>query len=397
MGDNAAVFAEEAAEAIKPDDDELRSEAQDEEADAKTKKGWENMVKYVEKSHGDISKDIVTRMIEKSGFKARGIAATGAIKEGDTLFEIPKGMWIHIDNFPDVKSTDINCGYTSTRVVTALALEIQKGEKSNWHTYIENMPSRADLKRFYPRWAADELMETFNGLSIVEDMTKKRGWEQDHRECWEKWSKKHKKSGNKPDLGDLTWNEMEFAYALWRSRNYGFGDGENALIPVSDFMNTSPSSEFNARWRASNKGGDENGTLDVFKVLATANMSSDDEFLESYCRECSNFKMLETWGIYMEDNPVAPDKANKTVCEKVMPKAKSNLEEKKENEKHTAPRCKTETLDKEQGPLVCSFSRFAWEVCDGVEDGKEQKHDGEKEQRTDSPETKESTKEGRRS
>eukprot|EP00929_Paragymnodinium_shiwhaense_P099903 TRINITY_DN6181_c0_g1_i1.p1 TRINITY_DN6181_c0_g1~~TRINITY_DN6181_c0_g1_i1.p1 ORF type:complete len:613 (-),score=232.06 TRINITY_DN6181_c0_g1_i1:59-1897(-) len=346
--------------------DELQSEAQDtEQANAKTQKAWQDMLEYLKRSGGNISESIVTRMMEHGGSFARGIVAKSDMKNDEVLFAIPKSMWIHIDNFPEMKASSLSCGWVSTRIVTALAMEIQKGTSSTWWPYIENLPTREDFKRFYPRWAKEELLEEFDGTTFVADIRTKRSDEQTLRECWENWRSEHAKKGDKPDLGNLSWKEMELAYAWWRSRNYGFDD-QNALIPVSDFMNTAPKSDFNARWKAKSSQG-ENGTKDYFEVFATADVAAGTEYYESYCRECSNWKFLETWGIYMEDNPIRTDKEGVDVCARIMPKALEALENpSKKSENMTAPRCKKETIEKAQGALRCNMARLAFEACDGV-------------------------------
>ena len=81
--------------------------------------------------------------------------------------------------------------------------------------------------------------------------------------------------------------------------------------------------------------------------------------------DCDNQQMLESWGVYLEDNTNRMTAAERGSCtEHLRSVTLATLESAVVLERSwTAPRCRTEVVALRHGPLRCSLARLAYEVC----------------------------------
>eukprot|EP00929_Paragymnodinium_shiwhaense_P069907 TRINITY_DN35330_c0_g3_i2.p1 TRINITY_DN35330_c0_g3~~TRINITY_DN35330_c0_g3_i2.p1 ORF type:complete len:733 (-),score=242.95 TRINITY_DN35330_c0_g3_i2:77-2275(-) len=322
--------------------------------------GWDAAVSMLAKNGAEVSKKPQVKMLTHGGSEVRSIVAKSALEDGEILLKIPAKLWVHMDNFPEVKAVWMDCGTGyEVKLCTAMALERNRGNESLWKDYFPGLPQMDDYKAFYPRWSEKDLLDEFAGLELVESVRASQQRDDDMQKCWEDWQKGN---GSSIDgVSDLKWDDIKLGLAQFRTRNHnvsndGDGPGMGALIPAADMMNTNPSP--NTAWKFVDEDGD--GKKDYWQLSAKGAVEAGGELYETYCGSCDNTNMLNYWGIYMEDN--AQEARQSTSCGKLLLTAQKYLEGTKP-EGMVAPRCKNETLEKSQGPLRCSYARLAWESC----------------------------------
>eukprot|EP00929_Paragymnodinium_shiwhaense_P075909 TRINITY_DN38892_c0_g1_i1.p1 TRINITY_DN38892_c0_g1~~TRINITY_DN38892_c0_g1_i1.p1 ORF type:complete len:600 (+),score=195.89 TRINITY_DN38892_c0_g1_i1:100-1899(+) len=339
---------------------------------------WKEATDLVKQGGGSVSGRCVTANTKHGGAEVRGIVARAAIPDKTLLLNIPKKLWLHLDNFPEIKKSSLDCGLeVETKTVTAIAMETVKGEKSSWHKYLRTLPSYENYQSFYPRWAPKSFQKAFKGLALTELIRKGQKEDREVRKCWEAWhAEKANWEEEIPDMEKVTWKDVKLAFAQFRSRNHnvsseGDGPGSGALLPAADLMNTIGSTEklkINTFWGFLDD--DHDGQMDRYALRTTEHVPADAELFERYCATCDNTVMIDYWGIYLEDNENKISVSEN--CEVLLPKAMALLKKSLKDENHniiTAPRCKSEVFEHKRGPLLCSLARLAYESCTATEDG----------------------------
>merc|ERR1712232_888302 len=102
--------------------------------------------------------------------------------------------------------------------------------------------------------------------------------------CWQ--------NNSLPELRSLTWPELEHGMNVMWTRAMHFHAGVR-MIPGPEFFNTAHSKRINTAHSAAK------GEL-LWK--ATKDIDSGAEVYDAYGKTFSNELLLNTWGLYLEDN-----------------------------------------------------------------------------------------------
>eukprot|EP00929_Paragymnodinium_shiwhaense_P065263 TRINITY_DN32735_c0_g1_i2.p1 TRINITY_DN32735_c0_g1~~TRINITY_DN32735_c0_g1_i2.p1 ORF type:complete len:239 (+),score=37.50 TRINITY_DN32735_c0_g1_i2:637-1353(+) len=222
----------------------------------------------------------------------------------------------------------------------------------------------------HPRLARQRLVSDFGALHLMRLMQAMQQVDHKLAEAFEEW----KGMADHPvELNGLTWDDMFLALLRVRSRRMLVEDGQSALIPGVDAMNTAVGENVNVVWRPENIG---------LTVTALKAMEPGQEVLIEYCSDCDNSKLLAQWGIYLDGNPKKLDSSTAPDCLSVrspitgQPVVLREVAEAvldlpvQDADAATArlPRCKEESIRQadRQGPLRCALARLAWEYCGGI-------------------------------
>lgn len=313
----------------------------------------------------------------------RSVITTVNQKRGNVIFRVPRKYWFTYDHgFKQrhrklYNAKSMVCGGKKTSVpktfvlAAGLALEKKLGKKSQYYKFMQNLPKSMDYREFLPQAASPSTLADFG--SMREARVARTRQEQDKRN----WRCFRNLRRSIPKLFKITWEDFEEALMQWRTRCYGIhGEGQiGTMVPGSDMLNVAEEPEINTHW---NPDIDIlNPSLeDMFEVKMTADAAAGSELYEGYCVKCHNSPLLQIWGVYLERNrfplnpAAAPDcnaKVTNGTAQTLREAALAMLNMSDFSNDWNSPRCKSPDqwrgVDRDQGPLRCSFARLAWEYC----------------------------------
>jgi len=310
-----------------------------------------------------------------AGLSVRGIVSTAKIAAPVALLHIPRKLWLTLENFPKLRNASMpslkSCQmepqlFNQLKLALAVAAETIKGDASFWAPYLSILPDLHDFEMFYPGFAERSLLADFRELPAAETAYHMQISDNQTQRCIDAWQK----SSSKPqELSNLKWNDVRLALARVRTRTCSVDDGQLAMVPGFDMLNTAPTTSLNTIWWTSNSG---------FELQTIKSVAQGTELIDPYCATCDNDVLLGTWGVYLEDN-VHRINSSKTVdCAahvfgltsnsgkalKEVTTSALQLDDQALSQNWLAPRCKAGTLSSgQQGILRCSFARLAWEYC----------------------------------
>lgn len=350
---------------------------------------WKESAAWAVANGGSAHAGLAGSATRHGGATVRGIVATEPLPNGTLLLEVPRRLWLTLENFPAFRDARLDgldgCPTERERLMLQLsaviATERRKGAASFYHVYLQKLPTLADFRAFHPRLAREQLLADFAALPLAEEMRAAQRKDEALKRCFAAWSR----TPGSPVAG-LTWEDMEQAVFLVRTRAYNtagaWGRWEPSLIPASDLLNVHPS-KVSARWVPS--GSVEGPT--TFKLFADSGpdrpeIAAGEELYEEYCGLCDNDRFMSIWGIYLEANrhrskaavdcgATAGSLESQARARKLRAAAEAALDVDGGAAALAAgwgaPRCKAATqADPDQGPLRCSLARLAWEHCAGA-------------------------------
>lgn len=302
----------------------------------------------------------------------RRLVGTTPIAANTVLLGIPTKLMLTEDKSTAKSVTDEQVNDLledeEIRLALAVVLKMKKGKQSAYSPYTSMLPAPKDFHAFHPAFAGQSIRADFEELPVLGLLEHSRTIAtRETRNTFQIW-----KNMKKSKVAKISWNDMEAALHLVRTRGLRIPGKGLALVPLYDLMNTAEDPEVNVAWSI-----DEG----VLKVRAKKDLPLNTELLSSYCSECDNEVMLHTWGIYLVRNPVLPCAAKPVKCFADWDKAKrpgataNSLREAAEvaldlNRAKDAlaagwnsPPCKEAIASSSQGQLRCSLARLAWEAC----------------------------------
>lgn len=338
------------------------------------KDAWAETLLWMVRNGAKVNEHLKANETSHAGMDVRGVISTSTIDAPKTLLHIPRKLWLTLDNFPSLRNAtmpvlkpcqmDVQL-FNQVKLALAVASEVKKGNASFWSTYLRVLPGFDDFEAFYPGFAEHSLLADFRPLPAAETAYHMQISDDQTRKCIAAWQEI---SGHPPELAGLVWNDVRLALARVRTRTCSVDDGQMAMVPGFDMLNTAPTSSLNTMWWTSKDG---------FELQTIKSVAQDTELIDPYCATCDNDVLVGTWGVYLEDN-INQVKARKDVdCaahvfgstpnsgRTFMQVTKAALQLDVEASKDwRAPRCKAATLSSgHQGLLRCSFARLAWEYC----------------------------------
>jgi len=159
-----------------------------------------------------------------------------------------------------------------------------------------------------------------------------------------------------PGLSEIDWDtDMQLALASWQSREYGsLRTKYNRMVPP-DFANCTYADGVNMEYFCDDS--------DTWSFRTTREVKAGEELFENYCGR-DNEKNMESFGVYLEDNPIKPVTLDESACQALQPMIQKSLDASSAGTTARAPKCKATTLsDPDQGPLRCNLARLAYEQC----------------------------------
>eukprot|EP00747_Dinoflagellata_sp_TGD_P143506 gnl/TRDRNA2_/TRDRNA2_176398_c1_seq7.p1 gnl/TRDRNA2_/TRDRNA2_176398_c1~~gnl/TRDRNA2_/TRDRNA2_176398_c1_seq7.p1 ORF type:complete len:445 (+),score=41.97 gnl/TRDRNA2_/TRDRNA2_176398_c1_seq7:214-1548(+) len=360
-------------------------------AAAKNLGSWKKVAAWVRANGGMVNKYLVDEAVTHGGATIRGVVSKGAISKGHMLLHIPRRLWVHLDNFPDIRDTDLGklppClpqkyrgGLRIFKLSIAVAIEAQKDSASFYHPFLEYLPSMSDYQSFLPVLAAEPILSDFQGLNISKRIRHYQNvTRRDMLDCFQAWQHH---SPSIPGLARLDWPRLELSY-LWLKTRGARVEYDSVLMPLQDLFNTGRRELINTRYhfgvtntsqkKARKRPAKKNNTkADYFHFEARRAIRPGGELYEQYCL-CENEAWLFRYGIYLEDNPVrlsaenAIDDCSSGALRTLVKSALDVSPKVSDPSAHSqllSPRCKAETISSTpQGPLRCSLARLAWERC----------------------------------
>lgn len=358
--------------------------AQDE--DSRRDKAWQEIAVWLERHGASVDSDFHCDSTMHSGTKIRGVVTDSAKTSGTQILKIPKKLWVSLDNFPTVRDAQLPkrsaCSSLDEedahvlKSVAMVALESKKGRYSYYGEYFKHVPTWEDYQSFHPRFAHASVIAEFKALPLVKFI--ETSWQREGaslKKCFKRWS-----SITESVVSNISWSDMMLAFAHWFTRGYGVGEGQGAMIPALDLLNTEKDSKVNTHWYT---------TDDEFILEMKDDVRIGEELYDTYCPSCDNSALLFVYGMYMEDNvnilgedPDSPsssgphggsshvdcnagDATNSSlhkITEAILDLGVEGLDAYRRFG-WTAPRCRSEVLDLAHGPVRCSLARLAWEHC----------------------------------
>jgi len=323
--------------------------------------GLHEVLDWLKANGATTSPGLRTDVFKLGGNNVRGLLTTQELSEKATFLVIPSRLWLLPSYFPKFAYAKLppTCRNTVTqhelKFAAALAAETAKGNSSFYYTYLKHLPTSADFHSFFPRMMDATLQSDFAALPLVTSVRKSQARDKDIQKCFAMWAKE----SSSPARG-LTWEHVHLALNWINTRAWGVEHQDTyALIPAADMLNTARPLDLKVNWWTSDK---------EFYMLTRSSVASGTQLLGSYCQDCDNSEMMNHWGVYLEDNP-NPVEGNAEACA-----GKDGGHMKKVTQAALqdpasiasgwlSPRCRSSTLNHEQGPLRCSLARLAWETC----------------------------------
>jgi len=335
------------------------------------KDAWASTTAWMIANGAIVHPGLRSNMTSHGGAHIRGVITDSKLVGGEALLQVPRKLWIVIDNFPEVEKanvTKLQCAnmkpsdLETMKAEVALALETRKGNASFYYPYIRSLPTLGDFKSFHPRWVTTALAVEFGTLPIVKYGKMQQLFDTHVKACFQSWQRN---PGDLNGLVQLSWQDMELAISQFRTRTYGVANGVSALIPGSDLLNTGSGPELNTNYAPAQ---------DTFTLRAAKSVLPGSELYDPYCPNCENGNMMANWGVFLENNPTQLRWKDYVRCSTAYDEgralrkaAESALDVNLKlmaSEGWNSPRCRTATTaDQPQGPLRCSLARMAWEFC----------------------------------
>jgi len=321
-------------------------------------KDWTEVANYLRVGGATISSDVSMGLREHGGILIRGLVATRDIPKSTKLFSVPKKLMITLDNYPDLLAAEPACSSTvgssrlqSLKEIVAVALEKQRGN----NLWLKQMPSLTEFQEFHPVLAGLRVQRDFQWLPLMERMHGKnaRDGQQLDKSCFDSWKRS---SAAPPGLSGVNWGaDMQLALASWQSREYGsLRTKYNRMVPP-DFANCTYADGVNMEYFC-----DES---DTWSFWTTRDVKAGEELFEDYCSR-DNEKNMESFGVYLEDNPTKPPTLDGSACRALQPMIQKSLDAPLPGNTARVPKCKvTISSDPDQGPLRCNLARLAYEQC----------------------------------
>lgn len=324
---------------------------------------WHEVTEWLRSNGAVVNSKAAGSLTQHGSFSVRGVLAEQPIEKGEVLLSIPKSLWLHLDNVEPIRGLEnLSCG-VYLRPAVAIALEIKKGPKSKWYTYLKNLPTLENYNSFLLAHASNETLAQFDGLEMARILRlRQKEWNEEMWPCLKTWKQQY-------GHDDLTWEDLQLARAHWSSRAYwltGVHDNDldrrGALIPASDLLNTDRSSLLNTDWRSKKLPRPAHNESDfAFELVAAQSVGAKKELFDSYCAGCTNWELLSGWSVYLDDN----DRREPPDAVSPPPTLQKNVFSLLSTRPGgTAPLCKDELLSgegEEQGFIKCALARLAWE------------------------------------
>jgi len=321
-------------------------------------KDWTEVADYLRMGGATISSDVSLGLREHGGALIRSLVATRDIPEGTRLFSVPKKLMITLDNYPDLLAAEPACSAAvgswrlqSLKEIVAVAMENQRGS----NLWLKQMPSLTEFQAFHPVLARLQVQRDFQQLPLMERMHGKNAMEgqQLNKSCFDTWKRS---SEAPPGLPGIDWDtDMQQALASWQSRQYGSRRTKyNRMVPP-DFANCTYADGVNMEYFT-----DES---DTWSFWTKREVKAGEELFENYCSR-DNEKNMESFGVYLEDNPAKPPTVDESACRALQPLIQKSLDAPSPGTTARVPKCKaTTSSDPDQGPLRCNLARLAYEQC----------------------------------
>lgn len=364
--------------------------------------GWSQIVTWVSSNGGWVDPSLQESMTFHGGAEIRGIISTKSLLGQSLVLEVPQKLWFTLDHFPELQRAPLEgigeCEpgkdeLDRMKLAAAIALETKKGDASFHSAHLRMCPTFKEFRSFHPRLMDASLLAAFSALPIVASTRQVQAQDEKRLRCFRKWQQ----SPGSPVVG-VSWDDMLTAYLQIQTRGHHVG-GTPVLIPAADMMNTAKEQDLNTQWGVDGSGGLvawADGILDSlkaavasdpqerkFKIRTKDSVYAGHEMYEHYCPDCDNSKMMERWGVYLEDNPNAlrgtpldcaaqsgkaarGRNASTPSSLRAVAEAALDLDDVATagSQGRLAPRCRRETLTaSDRGPLHCSLARLAWEHC----------------------------------
>merc|ERR1740130_529293 len=118
---------------------------------------------------------------------------------------------------------------------------------------------------------------------------------QSRRACFQQWQ------ATDDDIAGLSMGTVEHFGMVYMSRATQTNSDRNydAFFPFHDFINTHVM-EFQNVVKGFKR--DETGE-DAYETTTTSDIEAGSELISGYCNTCTNKRLGDTWGIYLEGNP----------------------------------------------------------------------------------------------
>lgn len=343
--------------------------------DADTLAAWVDASSWLSDRGAKVHGALRGHMALHGGRPVRGVATDRALETEAQLISVPKKLWLMLEHFPEFEQAELSslpgCGGLAEwevailKFTAAVASELQRGPTSEYASWLRRLPSLKDFESFHPYLISAELGAQFAALPAVQEALATRSYDSVAAACLDSWQRVQ----GSP-VAHLRADVLEHARLLAFTRTYDVSGDDDpsgadarkyAMIPGSDFLNTAEPGKLNTYWTF---------TDDSFEVLTTAAIPAGEELYESYCDDCDNDMLLQTWGVYLEDNSVPLNRSGSADCwSKGLQRATAAALDLQAAASARAagwraPRCTPAALTAgAQGPLRCSLARLAWEYC----------------------------------
>jgi len=330
---------------------------------------FQDVFQWMEQHGANISKGIAVSSVPHGGISVRGLVSSSKISENENLVQVPKRLWFHVHNYPEIETADLSNIVACSEIgedfldviitAAALALEAKKGNTSFYAPFFAYLPTLDEYRSFIPDMASDSIMQEFRSVHFVRHRLSRWRFElKTLRSCFEAWKRKPKAPAG---ISALDWDtDMQVARLHWQTRGYNSEKLGSIMVPLADLANARAGTGSNTWWVEED---------DAFIVRSSHVIGVGSEVYEEYAKETHNADALYSWGMYFETNPMQqpPDSFDEESCTPdLRALVESILEDPQANKNKNllAPRCKVSALrDQHQGPIRCSLARLSYETC----------------------------------
>lgn len=262
---------------------------------------------------------LAARPLVAAGLAERSlVAAGGHLPKGTVLAEVPKQMWIHLDNFPLLQRANLtqlpecsampDATLTTLKLAAAVAVETKKGNRSWFEAYLQQLPTFQDYHNTYPSFAGPVLLADFEALPLIRLVKHMHKVDDQLRICFQAWQQSGLRQpgalggDGPPEFAQLHWADvtMGLMHVRTRGRSVSLGNTTTrALVPGTDFVNAALPASVNTRSAAQSDSANHS----IWRLSAAADVPAGGELREEYCSGCHNDAMMLLWGIYLDNNP----------------------------------------------------------------------------------------------
>eukprot|EP00928_Gymnodinium_smaydae_P057405 TRINITY_DN40655_c0_g1_i1.p1 TRINITY_DN40655_c0_g1~~TRINITY_DN40655_c0_g1_i1.p1 ORF type:complete len:472 (+),score=134.88 TRINITY_DN40655_c0_g1_i1:157-1572(+) len=347
-------------------------------------------LRWLREGGADVHPRIDCDLPRHESLPVRGLVASEFLKKHETLFVVPKRLWLHLDNFPEWQKEDWKDATHSwhatkeareifkmeLKLAAALAAEARKKKSSRFSAPLAALPSLGDLTLSHPQLADKEVRSDFGALRLTRLLVGLEKVDERLKKSFHDWQRHRRKHGPGV-LQHLTWNDIHTALLWLRTRQLVAGEPgkeERTIVPGVDFLNTGALKDVNTEWAVDHRG---------FTLRTSRALEPGDELLLEYCRDCDNSQFLAMWGFYLEGNPNRLKDEHRPDCYssrspvsgaevQLRDAAEASLDvhaasshgKHQKSKAPRVPRCKQDTLQAvPEAPVRCAFARLAWEHC----------------------------------